>query len=115
MRFLLFTLSFLIAAPFNIANANEERTADYTHSIKPEKPHVQAHGNAAQGNLEVTTRSTSKPANDPVDSTGKKYSYGSADELNAASEAAVLDGKLYTTQPSEKRRDTVPRIQELGF
>lgn len=51
----------------------------------------------------------------PVEQVREGFSYGTSEELNEASKAAVLDGQSVTTRTTEERRDSVPRVQELGF
>lgn len=93
------------------AMADDERTANYG-STPPAKTVIHK-STSLQGQTRLKAKDEA-PLN-PVDKVRRGFNYGADEDLNEASEAAVLDGNLYTTRTTQERRDSVPRVQELGF
>ncbi len=113
MRALIFTL--FLTATFVLSGVSahaDDRTADYSTAPKPAKTVIQKRTTPA-GNAQV--KATDKSTLKAVDEVRKDFGYTSDEDLKQESEAAVLDGKDFTKRTTEQRRDSVPRVQELGF
>lgn len=112
MRVLIFALClpvFVAFAPSAIAD--DERTA--TYGSPPPAKTVIHKSTTPQGDTKLQAKDGSSL--NPLNNVREGFNYGSDEDLNEASKAAVLDGDLYTTRTTEERRDSVPRVQELGF
>lgn len=92
------------------ANADESRTATYSKA----QPQTKIEKRVTPTG-ETRVRANDKTPLNPVDNVRDQFRYESPDDLNEESKAAVFDGKLYTTPTTEQRRNSVPRVQELGF
>jgi len=113
MRVLIFALCLpvLVAFASPSALADDDRTATYG-SPPPSTPVIYK-STTPQGDTKLEAKDNTSL--NPLNNVREGFNYGSDEDLNEASKSAVLKGDLYTTRTTEERRDSVPRVQELGF
>lgn len=114
----------LIAMPFS-AKAEDSRTAGYGQAIEKSAPvaatpyarRVRPSQPAQEPSGLYVRQSDNAPNGGlgPADSVRSELNFSSSPELDAASEASVLQGKRLDAKIRDHNLSEVPRIQELGF